>query len=592
MVSLDLTKAAKRHATAEKQSSRTPQRRPGSVRALGHRRRAQGGGLIQITAAGCEDATIYAVVTKAQKSSGQAVLAAALLDPAIYPDSDERVQKLETHISYVFLAGPYAYKVKKAVDLGFLDFTTLSRRHFYCQEELRLNRRLAPAMYLDVIPITGSHAHPRLGGDGVPIEYAVKMRRFAQEDLFDALLARQCLTSAHIDRLADKIAAFHAAAAIASCADPHGSLDAIAQPALENFAQIRRTAAASAELADVEALEQWTLDQRTALAEEFRARKAGGFVRECHGDFHLGNIAIVDEDITIFDCLEFSANLRWIDVMNEVAFLIMDLRDKKRPDLAQRFLNRYLEISGDYDGLRVLRFYVVYRAMVRAKVHALRAAQPGVSAEQKAAALREYRNYVALARQQIHVARAAVLITHGLSGSGKTTHTQVLLETCDAVRIRSDLERKRLHGLAPLARSGSTVAAGMYTSENTASTYQRLADLASRIVAAGYVVIADATFIERRQRDRFRALAVTAGIPFLILDFAIPAAMLRARVSERARSQRDASEADVPVLEHQLKTQEPLRPDELSYAVPCDSLHAPSRDAWLPILRRLGLEPV
>jgi uncharacterized protein len=548
------------------------------------------GGLIQITVAVCRHANICAVVIEARKSSDQAILAAALLDPAIYPDSGERVERLETHISYVFLAGPYAYKVKKAVDLGFLDFTKLSRRHFYCQEELRLNRRLAPAVYLDVIPIAGSYAHPRLGGDGAPIEYAVKMRRFAQENLFDALLARQCLTSAQIDRLADRIAAFHAATAVASPADPHGSLDAIEQPALENFAQIRRSAAVSLNLADVEALEQWTLEQRTALADEFRARKAGGFVRECHGDFHLGNIAMVDDDITIFDCLEFSANLRWIDVMNEVAFLIMDLRDKKRADLAQRFLNRYLEISGDYAGLRVLRFYVVYRAMVRAKVHALRAAQPGMDAEQKAAALREYRSHVALARRQIDIARAAVLITHGLSGSGKTAQTQMLLETCNAVRIRSDLERKRRHGLAALARSGSAVAAGIYAPENTAATYQRLEDLAARIIAAGYIVIADATFLERHQRAAFRALAASAGVPFLILDFAVPVAILRARIAERARSQRDASEADADVLEHQLRAQEPLRPDELSCAVACDALHAPSRDIWLPVLRRLSLE--
>jgi uncharacterized protein len=532
-----------------------------------------------------------ATLVEAQQAGDQAVLGAALLDPAIYPESVERVERLETHISYVFLAGPHAYKVKKALNLGFLDFTTLSRRHFYCQEELRLNRRLAPAIYLDVVPITGSYTRPRLGGDGAPIEYAVKMRRFAQEDILDALLARQCLTGAQIDRLAEKIATFHAAAEIASAEDSYGSPDAISQPALENFAQIRRTDAVSLNLADIDALEQWTVSQGAALAEDFRARKAGGFVRECHGDFHLGNVALVDDDITIFDCLEFSANLRWIDVMNEVAFMVMDLRDKKRPDLAQRFLNGYLEISGDYAGLRVLRFYVVYRAMVRAKVQALRAAQAGINAEQKAAALREYRNYVALARQQIQVARAAILITHGLSGSGKTTHTQTLLETIDAVRIRSDLERKRLHGVPPMARSGSRVAAGLYTSEINLRTYQRLKDLTSTIVAAGYVVIVDATFIERRQRDPFRALAASVAVPFVILDFAVPLAILRARISERARSQHDASEADVPVLEHQLKTQEPLQPDEMCCAVACDSVNAPTRDAWIPILRELGLEP-
>jgi aminoglycoside phosphotransferase family enzyme/predicted kinase len=522
-------------------------------------------------------------------SPDQSVLAAALLDPNVYEHPVERVEKLETHISYIFLAGSYAYKVKKAVNLGFLDFSTLPKRHFYCLEELRLNRRLAPAIYLDVIPITGSYARPVLGGEGKPVEYAVKMRRFAQEDLLDALLARDRLTREHIDRLAEKIAAFHGDAAVAAADKPYGSPEAVRGPALENFAQIRNVPGAGSRLTDLEILERWTVHHCQALAGTFHTRKERGFVRECHGDFHLGNVAVIDDDITIFDCLEFSANLRWIDVMNDVAFLVMDLHDRKRPDLAQRFLNRYLEITGDYEGLRVLRFYLIYRAMVRAKVHALRAAQPHVSAQQKTSALNECGNYVALARRQIAAVSRAIIITHGLSGSGKTTHTQELLETTHAVRVRSDIERKRQRGLAPLARSESGIQEGLYAGDATALTYRRLLGLAETVLEAGYIAIVDATFLKRSRRDAFHELAASLGVPFLILDFLASETTLRQRILGRQRQGRDASEADIPVLEHQLKTQEPLQPDELASVAAYDSTQAPAKEAWNVVLRRLVL---
>lgn len=527
----------------------------------------------------------------AKPSSDQAVLAAAMCDPVVYGRATGRVEKLETHISYIFLAGPYAYKIKKAVDLGFLDFTTLDKRHFYCEEELRLNRRLAPDLYLAVVPITGSYEHPVLNGEGTPVEYAVKMRRFAQHDLLDYLLIHDRLTPEQIDQLAEKIAAFHMSIAIASANDAYGSADAIRRPAIENFEQIRKAPGASFDPANLDRLEQWTLRQCRTLDGVFRARKAEGFVRECHGDFHLGNVAMVDGKITIFDCLEFSANLRWIDVINEIAFFTMDLQDKKRSDLARRFLNGYLEITGDYAGLRVLRFYLVYRAMVRAKVHGLRAGQPGVSAEQKIAALDEYRNYLALAERQIGDSIGAIIVTHGLSGSGKTTHTRTLLETINAVRVRSDIERKRQHGLEPRARSGSKIEEGLYAPAVTAGTYQRLSDLARTVVEAGYVVIVDATFLERRQRNAFRELAASLNVPFSILDFAATESTLRERVLQRQRQRRDASEADINVLEHQLKTREPLQSDELPFVVTFDSAQTPASETWHSVLRRLNIKP-
>lgn len=520
----------------------------------------------------------------------QALLAAALLDPGvynsgIYGDGVRQVDKLETHISHVFLAGPYAYKIKKAVNPGFLDFRTLSARRFYCLEELRLNRRFAPSLYLDVIAISGTPDKPVLDGDGTPIEYAVKMRRFSQDDLLSKVLARGALSPGLIDQLAERIAEIHAAAPASTRRDDYGTPEAIIQPALENFSHIRASDSDAGKSADLDVLEQWTRAQCRALDALFIARKHNGFVRECHGDLHLGNVAWVDGAVTVFDCLEFNPGFRWIDVMNEVAFLVMDLHDRKRSDLAQRLLNRYLEITDDYDGLRVLRFYTVYRAMVRAKVHLLRANQAGVNANDKARLLNQYRGYVSLAKDQTHPPKPALLITHGLSGSGKTTHTQSLLETAGAVRIRSDVERKRLHGLPALARTGAALASGVYTGDATALTYQRLSDLAKTIIEAGYSVIVDATFLKRRQRDLFRQLAETLQAPFVILDFVADENVLRARILQRERQRCDASEAGVDVLEHQLATREPLRAEEEAWVERFDT--AGDGNDWSAVLNRL-----
>ncbi|HEY8554315.1 MAG TPA: AAA family ATPase [Burkholderiales bacterium] len=521
----------------------------------------------------------------------QETLIAALQDPRRYPHPVERVERLETHISYVLLAGDYAYKIKKAVDLGFLDFRTLSARKHYCEEELRLNRRLARDLYLDVVPVTGSPDRPVLGGAGPVMEYAVKMRRFPQEQLLSRLIAEGRLTGAHIDALADEVAEFHARAAVASPADGYGTPAAIATPARDNFAQIR-AAGAAPDMSALAALERWTTAQLDALDPEFRRRKRAGCVRECHGDLHLGNVALIDDRVTIFDALEFSADLRWIDVINEIAFTVMDLQDRRRPDFARRFLNRYLEHTGDYPGLALLPFYVVYRALVRAKVHWLRAHQPGVDDAARARLVAQYRAYLALARRETEPRRPALVVTHGFSGSGKTTHTQALIEAIDAVRLRSDVERKRLHGLPALARTGSGISEGVYAADATARTYARLLELAGHVLAAGYSAVVDATFLQRAPRDAFRRLAAARGVPFVIVDFAVDEATLRARLAARARSARDASEADVAVLEHQLATHEPLAPDELdrverfNAALPPDS--AAAHTEWRRVCARLA----
>ncbi len=478
---------------------------------------------------------------------------------------------METHISWVILTGDYAYKLKKPLNLGFLDFSTLERRHFFCEEELRLNRRLAPDLYLEVVPVTGSIEAPRLGGPGPVIEYAVKMRQFDDAQRLDRVLARGGLDAAQVDALARRVAAFHAGLPPAAADSGFGGADNVAFYARQNFEQIRPRLAAGADLDALARLEAWTEGEFAVRREAFAARRRDGFVRECHGDLHLGNMVLIAGEPVVFDCIEFNPELRWIDVASEVAFAVMDLEDRGRPDLAGRFLNACLEAGGDYAGLAVLRFYLVYRALVRAKVAAIRLGQPELPEPERAAALAQCREYLALALRFTALARPWLAITRGLSGSGKTTLTLPAVEALGAVRIRSDVERKRLFGLAPGARTSSAPGEGIYSRAAGERTYARLAELAESVLRSGFSVIVDATFLERERREAFRALAGRCGAPFAILDFRAPDSALESRVAAREAAGRDASEAGVAVLRRQREAMEPLATDEQGVAIPVDT---------------------
>jgi aminoglycoside phosphotransferase family enzyme/predicted kinase len=491
----------------------------------------------------------------------------ALQDPAVYDHAVGRFTLLQTHISYILLTGPYAYKIKKPVNLGFLDFSSLDRRRFYCEEEVRLNRRLSPELYLGVVPITGTPNAPRLGGAGPVIEYAVKMVQFDPRQQLDRVLDRGELTIAHLEQLADDVASFHAAAAVAGPETAFGDPAHVRHPIEENFDQIAPCLTDPSLLTRGKALENWSQTTLADHNETFAQRKRDGWVRECHGDMHLANMALHDGKVMLFDCLEFNANLRWIDVMSEAAFLVMDLDYRGRSDLARRFRNRYLERNGDYAGLALLRHYLVYRAMVRAKVACIRSAQQDIEPDQRRAATAEFAQHLALAEDYTRPTTPRLVITHGLSGSGKTTITDGLIGVWDAVRVRSDIERKRLHGLAASQSSGSGIATGLYTASASDVTYARLEQTAAQIIGAGYSAIVDATFLSRARRARFAALARELDVPFVIVHCDAPVADLRRRIQERAVRGRDASEAGLAVLEHQLASQEPLSPDERAHVV-------------------------
>jgi uncharacterized protein len=523
----------------------------------------------------------------------QARLVRALTTPTLHGDLCADVRVIETHISYVLLTGRYAYKIKRAVDLGFLDFTTLAARHFYCDRELELNRRLAPAIYLEVVAITGTIDVPHIGGDGPALEYAVKMLEFPQDALLTRVLERNALTGAHVDALAAVVAAFHTSAPRAKPGSRFGSSQEILDLAIENFTEIEPLLEHDSDRRAAADLRRWTAREYAARATLLSERQRRGFVRECHGDLHLGNIALVEGLVTIFDCIEFNEDMRWSDVMADVAFLVMDLRDRGRPDLASRFLSGYLERTGDYDGVQILRFYLVYRAMVRAKVACMRASQIDDTAA-RAGKIAEYQEYLSLAARCAQPNTPGIVITRGLSGSGKTTRSAALVEHAGAIRIRTDVERKRIHGLAPLARTESVLDEGIYSPAATERTYSRVASFARTVAAAGYPVVVDGTFLRRRDRDQFRAAAADLNVPFAIVDFVASVETLRARIRERGEAGTDASDADLQVLEHQRQSAEPIAPDERAVTVTYDA-ETPLEvshhlEPWRPVLDRLRIE--
>jgi len=508
------------------------------------------------------------------------LLIAGLRHPSAYPHAADSVEHIETHISHVLLAGAYAYKFKKPLDLGFLDFSTLERRRHGCEEEVRLNRRLAPDLYLGVVTVNGSLDAPCIGGSGPVLEYGVWMRRFPQS----ALLDRQPVTSELMTRLAEHIAEFHADIPIAGPNSGFGTPARVLEPMLENLTQIRACLDSPEDLARLEALEIWSRNRFEALTPVIEQRRAEGFVRECHGDMHRGNIALVDGRIRIFDAIEFNPNLRWIDTASEIAFLIMDLEQAGERGAAQRFLNRYLERSGDYGALAMLDFYKVYRALVRAKVLAIRWGQDDPPSAEAQALRDDFARYLELAQSYTWARRRHLLIACGLPGSGKSRLSNRLREALPMIHLRSDIERKRLFGLGELARTASSIDRGIYFPRATDWTYERLHRLADGILASGYDVLVDATFIARQRRERFAALARRHRAGFAILALEAPLEVLRERVMRRLAQGADVSEADLSVLECQHASRQPLTELEHSRALVIDT----SRDNAFPeILARL-----
>ncbi len=475
----------------------------------------------------------------------------ALLRPEVYPHPVDSVRLLETHISWVLLAGEFAYKIKKPVDFGFLDFSELQLRKHFCEEEIRLNQRTAPELYLKVLALTGSPTSPAFEGSGPAVEYVVKMRRFDPDNGFDRLLARNELLVEHAEELGEALASLHQVAAPAPANAKFGSPEEVIGPMRDNFADLRKRLDGAQRLAVLDRLEAWTEERFRALKRLIAQRREGGFVRECHGDVHLGNAALVGGRAILFDCIEFSPDLRWTDVMADLAFMVMDLQEHDADPLAWVFIDRYLAQTGDYEGLALLDFYAVYRAMVRAKVAALGL---GSDPDANRDVIATVDRYLEFAERLVIPRPLALILTCGVSGSGKSYLANKLLADFGLIRLRSDVERKRLAGLAEFDRSASALGEGLYGAASTRSTYRRLQSLADGAIRAGLPVVVDATFLDPGLRKAFEQLAEERNIPFGVLACFAPEAVLRERVARRAARSDDPSEAGLEVLENQLRS--------------------------------------
>lgn len=480
-----------------------------------------------------------------EMSGAQEAVLAFLTQPASYGEPASTLERIDTHASIVFLIGTRAFKVKRAVRFSYLDYSTLALRKRYCEAELELGRRLAPVLYRTLHAVTsGSDGRLEIDGAGEPVEWLLEMRRFDQADLFDRLAEKGGLTPALMRELADTIADFHGAAPAAHDRGGSAGIRAVIDDSRENL----RLAEDIVEAADVEALHAAQIAACQRLAPLLDGRRDLGKVRRCHGDLHLRNICLVDGRPTLFDGIEFSADIATIDVIYDLAFLLMDLHHRGHDELGNRVLNRYLDRTGDVGGLAPLPLFLSVRASIRAHVSAAGALRQSDSVERSRLA-EETRSYLSLARALLKPREARLVAIGGLSGTGKSSLAHALAPELGPVPgariVRSDVLRKRGFGVAP----ETPLPPSAYDPATTERVYRALCDEAGEALSAGYAAVADAVFLRPEERGAITETARAAGARFVGLWLEAPPGVLARRIEGRAA---DASDADVAVMRRQL----------------------------------------
>jgi uncharacterized protein len=479
-----------------------------------------------------------------------------MLQPEFYPHPvPSPIQLIQTHISYVLLAGDYAYKVKKPANFGFLDFSSLGQRQHFCQEELRLNRRLCPELYLDVLSIVetpeGNYRFATAATETVA-EVTIKMQQFDQDNLFSQLFAQNLLTLEQMQTLGKDVATFHALAQTDAEIQAYGSLAATQQVDENNYGLSEQFIGRSQTAEQFEQTRQFTRDFFSQHSDWFSQRQAEGKIRECHGDLHLGNICLYQDQIQVFDCIEFNKEFRNIDTIYDAAFLVMDLQFLGRPDLANAFLNSYLEWTGDYWGAVLLPLYLSMRAYIRGNVNSLALNDPAISSDEKVSIQDRAAAYYRLAWNYTQPQQGRIFVMSGLSGVGKSTVARQLAQLSNAIQIRSDAVRKHLAGISLNQRGdeAGAVGSGIYTPEMTQKTYDRLLELAVLLAGQGLTVILDAKYDRQALRETVISKAQSAQIPIQLLYCSAPETVIRERLQQRQGDIADATEA---MLNKQLK---------------------------------------
>jgi hypothetical protein len=458
-------------------------------------------------------------------------LVKALLEPKAYPEAPQRIELVQTQMSFVFLIDEYVYKVKKPVNLGFLDYTTLEKRRFYCQKEVELNRRLCPEVYLKVVSITKDKNNISIEGKGEIIEYAVKMRRLPQETMMDVLLTNNKVTTEMITEVAQKLAEFHQRAETNANISAFGDIKAITQNTEENFTQTEKYIGKTISpdmYHHIKTYNEGFIETNTSL---FNKRVADGRIRDCHGDVHAAHICF-SKDIYIYDCIEFNDRFRYCDVAAEVAFLAMDLDHYGRADLSRSFVSTYIDESKDRELVKLLNFYKCYRAYVRGKVESFKLDDPYIAPDEKRQALEMASSYFDLAHAYTK-SRPILLITTGLVGTGKTFLAQALAKRLGLVVISSDVTRKQLAGIPTTEHRFEEFDTGIYSAEFSGKTYDKMFSQTKDILTEGSSVIIDASFIKGGERLKAKRLAEKWGADFFIVECSLDEKTIKQRLARR-----------------------------------------------------------
>jgi aminoglycoside phosphotransferase family enzyme/predicted kinase len=479
----------------------------------------------------------------------------ALLEPKAYPEPTGKVKLVQTQMSFVFLTDNHVYKVKKPVNLGYLDYTTLEKRRFYCHKEVELNRRLCPDVYLGVVPITQKQNSFFIAGQGKAIEYAVQMRRLPQELMMDTLLTSNRVSPEMMTKLAQKLATFHEQAETNKRISTFGSLDTISQNADENFSQTEKYIGNTISPKSYRHIKAYTDNFLKENAPLFRKRIQDGRIRDCHGDLHAAHICFTN-GICIYDCIEFNDRFRYADVASEVSFLAMDLDHYGRADLSRLFVSAYISLSRDRELLELLTFYKCYRAYVRGKVESFKLDDPYITEEEREETLEKASGYFDLAFSYVKLA-PSLLITAGLVGSGKSALAQALAKRLGLVVISSDVTRKRLASIPETEHRFEEFDAGIYSPEFSRKTYDAMLTEARNILIEGSSVIIDASFIKAEQRLKAKRLAQELNAGFFVLECALDEELTRKRLAERLK-QGSVSDGRWEIFSQQKEQFEPV----------------------------------
>ena len=514
----------------------------------------------------------------------------SLLSPGAYPEETVNVELRQTHVSWLMLTERYVYKIKKPVDFGFLNFTTIDRRRFYCHEEVRLNSRLSPEIYLGVVEIRETPDGASFVGSGQVIDHAVKMVRLPSERMLDRLLASRELDRNDLQRIAKKVASFHLNAERSADIDRFGSLESICRNWEENLEQSARMPDRILPADDRMLIQGWVLEFMSANEPLFGERVRKGHICDGDGDLHLQNICL-GENVWIFDCIEFNNRFRYGDTAADIAFLLMDLDFHDRPDLGTAFLDEYCRGTGDEECRQLIDFYKVYRAFIRGKVAGLQLGDVAIQGADREAAEQSAKGYFRLARGYIlrRQLPPTLILVGGLMGSGKSTLACLTARELGLPQFSSDMLRKELLLGLEQSRSAAPYAEGIYTPEADALTYAELLTRAMRHLADGKSVVVDATFRRSADRHRFRSAAEEAGAAFCLAMTECPAELIRRRLSEREGRTGEISDGRLEIFDQHLAGfEQPVPEDE-----PCITVTT-AGDVWASVdelLRGLGVLP-